>query len=152
VIVSAIRFITHHLTAGQTHESTVLDTLLIGADEQLFDAEGEPVAWPVALAGDKGATVSVTREFANGWRIGAFATKTDLSAEQFGEGSFDKGISLSIPITWATGQPTRDRASTTLRSLSRDGGARVDVSGRLYDRVRDAQDAKLYDGWGRFWR
>jgi len=28
----------------------------------------------------------------------------------------------------------------------------VDVSGRLYDRVRDAQDAKLYDGWGRFWR
>ncbi|MBA49207.1 MAG: hypothetical protein CMI51_09325 [Paracoccus sp.] len=104
------------------------------------------------LAGDKGATVSVTREFANGWRIGAFATKTDLSAEQFGEGSFDKGISLSIPITWATGQPTRDRASTTLRSLSRDGGARVDVSGRLYDRVRDAQDAKLYDGWGRFWR
>ena len=54
MIVSAIRFITHHLTAGQTHESTVLDTLLIGADEQLFDAEGEPVAWPVALAGDKG--------------------------------------------------------------------------------------------------
>ena len=32
----------------------MLDTLLIGADEQLFDAEGEPVAWPVALAGDKG--------------------------------------------------------------------------------------------------
>ena len=104
------------------------------------------------LAGDKGATVSVTREFANGWQIGAFATKTDLSAEEFGEGSFDKGISLSIPITWATGQPTRDRASTTLRSLSRDGGARLDVNGRLYDRVRDAHNAKLYEGWGRFWR
>lgn len=43
-----------HLTAGQTHESTVFDTLLIGADEQLYDAEGEPVAWPVAMAGDKG--------------------------------------------------------------------------------------------------
>jgi len=27
---------------------------LLGADEQLFDAEGEAVAWPVALAGDKG--------------------------------------------------------------------------------------------------
>ena len=26
----------------------------MGADEQLFDAEGEPIAWPVALAGDKG--------------------------------------------------------------------------------------------------
>ena len=43
-----------HLTAGQTHESAVLDEVLIGADEQLIDANGEAVAWPVALAGDKG--------------------------------------------------------------------------------------------------
>jgi transposase len=43
-----------HLTAGQTHESTVLDTLLEGADANLRDGEGEPVAWPVALGGDKG--------------------------------------------------------------------------------------------------
>ncbi len=43
-----------HLTGGHTHESTVLDVVLTDADEQLVDAEGEPVAWPVALAGDKG--------------------------------------------------------------------------------------------------
>ena len=43
-----------HLSAGQTHESTVLDEVLIGADQQLIDAKGEAVAWPVALAGDKG--------------------------------------------------------------------------------------------------
>jgi len=43
-----------HLTAGQTHESTVLDTLLIGADAIVTNGENEPVAWPVALAGDKG--------------------------------------------------------------------------------------------------
>ncbi|MFD2844634.1 YjbH domain-containing protein [Paracoccus cavernae] len=104
------------------------------------------------LAGDKGATISLTREFANGWRIGAFATKTDLSDEEFGEGSFDKGITLSVPISWATGSPSRDRASTELSSLSRDGGAKVNVKGRLYDKVRDAQSVKLYDGWGRFWR
>lgn len=42
------------MTAGQTHESIVLEDLLVGADEQLFDSQGEPVAWPVALAGDKG--------------------------------------------------------------------------------------------------
>ncbi len=104
------------------------------------------------LAGDTGATVSLTREFANGWRIGAYATKTDLSEEQFGEGSFDKGITLSIPIAWATGQPSRDRASTTLRSLSRDGGSRVAVQDRLYDKVRDSHSVRLYEGWGRFWR
>ncbi len=27
---------------------------MIGADEHLHDADGQPVAWPVALAGDKG--------------------------------------------------------------------------------------------------
>ncbi|MDO5612362.1 MAG: YjbH domain-containing protein [Paracoccus sp. (in: a-proteobacteria)] len=104
------------------------------------------------LAGDTGATVTVTREFANGWRIGAFATKTDMSAEEFGEGSFDKGVSLSIPISWATGQPSRNRASSTIRSLSRDGGARLEVQDRLYDTIRDSHSVKLYEGWGRFWR
>jgi transposase len=43
-----------HLTAGQTHESTVLDTLLEDADKVLRDGDGKRVAWPVALAGDKG--------------------------------------------------------------------------------------------------
>ncbi|MDO5704229.1 MAG: YjbH domain-containing protein, partial [Paracoccus sp. (in: a-proteobacteria)] len=104
------------------------------------------------LAGDTGATVTVTREFANGWRLGAFATKTDMSAEEFGEGSFDKGITLSIPIAWAVGTPSRDRAGSTLRSLSRDGGARLEVQDRLYDTIRDSHSTKLYQGWGRFWR
>ena len=40
-----------HLTAGQAHESTALQDLLNGVE--LADGESEPVAWPVALAGDK---------------------------------------------------------------------------------------------------
>jgi transposase len=32
----------------------VLDALLEGVDANLFDGEGEAVAWPVALGGDKG--------------------------------------------------------------------------------------------------
>jgi len=43
-----------HLTPGQTHEAKALDVLLEGADANLFDASGEPIAWPVAMAGDKG--------------------------------------------------------------------------------------------------
>lgn len=43
-----------HLTPGQAHESTALEALLQGADENLFDEYGDPIAWPVALAGDKG--------------------------------------------------------------------------------------------------
>jgi transposase len=43
-----------HLTAGQTHESTVLDELLVTADACLVDEDGERIAWPFALGGDKG--------------------------------------------------------------------------------------------------
>jgi transposase len=41
-----------HLTAGQTNESVVLDSLLVGADKCLTDHVGKPLAWPVQLAGD----------------------------------------------------------------------------------------------------
>jgi transposase len=43
-----------HLTPGQAHDSTVLDLVLEGADARLFDGDGTPVVWPVALGGDKG--------------------------------------------------------------------------------------------------
>ncbi len=43
-----------HLTAGQAHESTVFDVLLEEADAAVVDGDGEPVAWPVQLAADKG--------------------------------------------------------------------------------------------------
>jgi transposase len=42
------------LTAGQTHEAAVFDEVLVGADACLFDEQGEQIAWPVALVGDKG--------------------------------------------------------------------------------------------------
>lgn len=104
------------------------------------------------LAGDWGATLSVDREFENGWRVGAYATLTDVPFEDFGEGSFDKGIRITMPFDFLLGTPTRRQASTTLSSLSRDGGARLNVDGRLYDIVRDGHVPALQDGWGRFWR
>ncbi|MCE8005551.1 YjbH domain-containing protein [Aestuariivita sp.] len=104
------------------------------------------------LAGDIGATLTVDREFANGWRIGAFATVTDVSSADFGEGSFDKGIRLTIPLNWAGGQPTRSTAGTVIRPVQRDGGARLDVPGRLYDRVRSGHSKRINDGWARIWR
>ena len=42
-----------HLTPGEQHESTAFLTVLEGADAEVTDSDGEPVAWPVALAGDK---------------------------------------------------------------------------------------------------
>lgn len=104
------------------------------------------------LAGDVGATLTLAREFENGWRIGAYATLTNVSAADFGEGSFDKGIVLTVPIDWVTGKPTKRKYSTVIRSVQRDGGARLDVSGRLYEMIHDNQSLKLDRSWGRVWR
>ena len=104
------------------------------------------------LAGDWGGTLALDREFENGWRVGAYATLTDVPFDDFGEGSFDKGIRITIPFDWFLGTPTRRQVSNTLASLTRDGGARLNVEGRLYETVRDGGRADLEDGWGRFWR
>ena len=36
--------------------------------------------------------------FSNGVSVGAWLTKTNVSAQRFGEGSFDKGLYLRIPF------------------------------------------------------
>ncbi len=103
------------------------------------------------LAGDLGATVTITREFENGWRVGGFATLTDVSSEEFGEGSFDKGINLTVPINWFLGEPDKRSVSATIRPIQRDGGARLMAPGRLYESVRSGHRNALEDQWSRVW-
>ena len=81
------------------------------------------------LARDIGATLEVNRTFANGWRVGAFATMTDVSAEEFGEGSFDKGFRLTIPLNVLSTGNSRRGNNVVLRPVLRDGGARLDDFG-----------------------
>jgi len=77
------------------------------------------------LAKDWGATVSLTRMFDNGVGMGAYATKTNVSSEDFGEGSFDKGIFVSVPFDLMLPRSTRSRANLNWNPLYRDGGARL---------------------------
>lgn len=104
------------------------------------------------LAGDWGATLALHREFENGWRIGAFATKTEVSSADFGEGAFDKGIQITVPMGWFNGTASRQDRTGTIRPVLRDGGARLNVRNRLHDLVREYQDPDLRDQWGRFWQ
>lgn len=103
------------------------------------------------LAGDVGATFTLEREFANGWRLGGFFTLTDATAEEFGAGSFDKGIKLTIPANWLLGKPDAGVRSTTVRPFSRDGGARLNVPGRLYEQVRSGHRKGLVGNWSGVW-
>ena len=62
---------------------------------------------------------------ANGWEVGAYATLTDVPFNQFGEGSFDKGIYVTLPMDWLTGSPSMSQRTFMIRPITRDGGARL---------------------------
>ena len=70
------------------------------------------------LAGDVGTTIELSRSYDNGMVFGVFASNTDVSEEQFGEGSFDKGIFFNIPIYG-------NLINYTWRPLTKDPGAKL---------------------------
>ena len=78
------------------------------------------------LAGDIGSTIEFSRTYFNGVKFGVFATFTDVSTEDFGEGSFDKGIFFNIPIAG-------NLVSYTWRPLTKDPGAKLIRRNSLYD-------------------
>ncbi len=90
------------------------------------------------LAGDRGLTFQMTRRFSTGVEIGAFFTKTNISSEQFGEGSFDKGIIIRIPLDWALPLETQGEWGIDLRPVQRDGGQMLIGSASLYKETRRA--------------
>lgn len=111
---------TGHLTA---YYRTPLDGLVVKASAGRY------------LARDWGASLDVAREFRNGVVMGAFATKTNVSAEDFGEGSFDKGIYLRIPMSFFHPAANKGVASLSYRFLTRDGGQKVGNGRSLYGAV-----------------
>ncbi len=104
------------------------------------------------LAGDWGATLSIDRVFANGWRMGAYATLTDATYAQYGSGSFAKGFRLSVPLSWGIGSPNSKSYAIDMNTLARDGGARLNVENRLFGMVSEYHQPELETGWARFWR
>ncbi len=95
------------------------------------------------LAGDWGTTVDMQRVFQNGVAIGAWATKTNVSADQFGEGSFDKGIYVTIPFDLMLPKSAPGNANLIWNPLTRDGGARLDRKLSLFD-LTNQRDSRAW--------
>ncbi len=89
------------------------------------------------LAGDKGVTLDVSKHFDSGIVIGAYATKTNVSAAQYGEGQFTKGVYVSVPLDLFTTGPTRSRAGIGWTPLTRDGGQKLGRKFELYNMTSD---------------
>ncbi|MGE6454267.1 YjbH domain-containing protein [Shewanella baltica] len=90
------------------------------------------------LTEDKGVTVDFSKQFDSGIIVGAFATKTNLSADEYGEGSFTKGFYVSIPFDLMTIKSTHSRAFLSWIPLTRDGGQMLGRKYNLFD-VTDAR-------------
>ena len=88
-----------------------------------FDAK---ISYGEYLAGDEGITIDLSRSFSNGTKFGIFASFTDVSTEQFGEGSFDKGIYFNIPVFG-------NLINYSWRPLTKDPGAKLIRKNTLHD-------------------
>ena len=75
------------------------------------------------LAKDSGFTFDFSRRFRTGFQVGAFFSRTDISEEEFGEGSFDKGFYFMIPLNMFTSNYTKRNFNWGLRPVTRDGAA-----------------------------
>ncbi|SHF60505.1 YjbH domain-containing protein [Vibrio gazogenes] len=85
------------------------------------------------LTEDKGVTVDFSKQFDSGVIAGVFAAKTNLSASEYGEGNFTKGVYISIPLDLMTIKPSVQRANISWLPLMRDGGQKLNRQYELYN-------------------
>ena len=95
------------------------------------------------LARDSGFTLNVAKTFKSGFTLGFFATKTDVSEYEFGEGAFDKGIYFSIPLDLISSKHRKNSARFVWRNLTKDGGAMLSGGLDLQGYVEDTSMKSL---------
>ena len=78
-------------------------------------------------------TIDFSKQFDSGIIAGAFISKTSMSAEEYGEGSFNKGFYISIPFDILTVKPSTSRAHISWLPMNRDGGQMLGRQYHLYD-------------------
>jgi hypothetical protein len=92
------------------------------------------------LAKDDGYTLDVGRRTQSGFKAGVYFTRTNVSAEIFGEGSFDKGFYFQIPMDLFNNSYKGNYSTFKLAPLTRDGGAKLihdkDLRGLIYNSTR----------------
>lgn len=104
----------------------------------LFNAGIESsISYGRYLAKDDGFTFDLSRKTPSGFKAGIYFTRTNVSAEIFGEGSFDKGFYFQIPMDLFSKSYTGSYSNFKLSPLTRDGGAKLlhdkDLKGLIFN-------------------
>jgi hypothetical protein len=100
------------------------------------------------LAGDYGATFRITRRFDSGVEVGFYATLTNVPFSKYGEGSFDKGFIIRIPVDTLLPVNTQDNMVLDFTPLTRDGGQMLDNEFSIYGAIQRSSEGELLNHWG----
>jgi hypothetical protein len=102
------------------------------------------------LAGDKGYTLDMSRRMPNGWQAGVWFSNTNVSAEQFGEGSFDKGFYIKVPINIFSKSYSKNIQGLSLRTMTRDGAQKLELRNRLIDSFYGSTLNEINENWSNY--
>jgi hypothetical protein len=99
------------------------------------------------LAKDDGYTFDLSRRTKSGFRAGIYFTRTNVSAELFGEGSFDKGFYFQVPMDLFSKNYNGNYSNFKLSPLTRDGGAKLEFDKDLKGLIYNSTLNELTRGW-----
>ena len=99
------------------------------------------------LAGDYGGTFELYRRFDTGILVGGWFTLTNVPFSKFGEGSFDKGIRIVIPLEWVLPFGSASKEDLDLQPVERDGGQRLVNDTTLFDMTQSSSEGDLQRQW-----
>ena len=102
------------------------------------------------LAQDRGYTFDISRKMPSGWQAGIYFSRTNVSAEVFGEGSFDKGFYFKIPYNIFLKNHTKRSTHFGLKTMTRDGGAKLNMQNKLIDSFYGSTKTEINENWSGF--
>lgn len=85
------------------------------------------------LGQDKGIRADASKQFDSGVIAGAYVSYSDLTADEFGEGSYTKGFYISFPLDILTVKPSRNRSTFSWQPITRDGGQTLNRKYELFE-------------------
>lgn len=99
------------------------------------------------LARDYGATIDLSKTFDSGVTLGAYAVLTSANGSKYGEGSFNKGIYLTMPMDIFFNKSSRSSTTAVYTPLTRDGGASLARQYELYNLTGDRKLNRYWQGF-----
>jgi len=99
------------------------------------------------LAGDRGTTYKLSRRMKTGYTVGAYWSQSNVSWDDFGEGSFDKGIFFQIPIEYFYSYNRSGLLNFGIQPMTRDGQAKLGDGMMLYGTLINHSSKLLNAFW-----